>query len=40
MTAATPPLPQLLLEWLPRQRWFPAKGQDVVLRRLGGIRLP
>lgn len=40
MSVATPPLPQLLLEWLPRQRWFPAKGQDVVLRRLGGIRLP
>ncbi|MFD1213431.1 1,4-alpha-glucan branching enzyme, partial [Arthrobacter sp. GCM10027362] len=40
MPDVTPPLPQMLLDWLPRQRWFPAKGQDVVLRRLGGIRLP
>ncbi|NKX56292.1 maltokinase N-terminal cap-like domain-containing protein, partial [Arthrobacter mobilis] len=44
MSAPTHPLPRrlpdLLLDWLPRQRWYPAKGHEVVLRRLGGIRLP
>ena len=39
MTKLTPPLPELLTDWLPQQRWFPAKGHDVALERVGGIRL-
>ncbi|MFF3039631.1 1,4-alpha-glucan branching protein GlgB [Arthrobacter citreus] len=39
MTDTIPTLPELLTAWLPRQRWFPAKGRDVVLRRVGGIEL-
>ncbi|WP_146364304.1 1,4-alpha-glucan branching protein GlgB [Arthrobacter yangruifuii] len=35
----TPSLPEILTEWLPGQRWFPAKGREVVLERVGGIRL-
>ncbi|MET1153860.1 hypothetical protein, partial [Arthrobacter sp.] len=32
-------MPELLRPWLTAQRWFPAKGQETVLHRLGGIRL-
>lgn len=39
MTDTIPTLPEILTAWLPRQRWFPAKGKDVVLRRVGGIEL-
>ena len=39
MTQLTPSLPELLTSWLPGQRWFPAKGRDVTLERVGGIRL-
>ncbi|KPN18288.1 1,4-alpha-glucan branching protein GlgB [Arthrobacter sp. Edens01] len=39
MTDTIPTLPEILTAWLPRQRWFPAKGKDVVLRRVGGIKL-
>ncbi len=39
MTQLTPSLPELLTSWLPGQRWFPAKGRDVLLERVGGIRL-
>ena len=39
MTQLTPSLPELLTAWLPAQRWFPAKGRDVTLDRVGGIRL-
>jgi trehalose synthase-fused probable maltokinase len=34
-----PPLQHLLHVWMPRQRWFPAKGRGVGLHRLGGRRL-
>jgi 1,4-alpha-glucan branching enzyme len=34
-----PPLDQLLHRWMPAQRWYPAKGRGVGLRRLGGRRL-
>ncbi|MBD8044684.1 1,4-alpha-glucan branching protein GlgB [Arthrobacter sp. Sa2BUA2] len=39
MSETIPSLPELLTAWLPRQRWFPAKGRDVVLKRVGGIQL-
>ncbi|MCC3298235.1 1,4-alpha-glucan branching protein GlgB [Arthrobacter caoxuetaonis] len=39
MTETIPTLPELLTAWLPRQRWFPAKGRDVTLKRVGGIEL-
>ena len=39
MTQPTPSLPEPLTAWLPQQRWFPAKGHDVALERVGGIRL-
>ena len=39
VTNASQSLPELLHDWLPQQRWFPAKGKETVLRRLGGIRL-
>ena len=39
MTQLMPSLPELLTAWLPQQRWFPAKGRDVTLDRVGGIRL-
>ena len=39
MTRLTPPLPELLTDWLPSQRWFPAKGREIALKRVGGIRL-
>ncbi|MFJ7751645.1 1,4-alpha-glucan branching protein GlgB [Arthrobacter sp. NPDC097144] len=39
MTQLTPSLPELLTAWLPQQRWFPAKGREIVLDRVGGIRL-
>lgn len=29
----------LLAEWMPRQRWYPAKGRGVGVRMLGGLRL-
>ncbi|MBP3037731.1 1,4-alpha-glucan branching protein GlgB [Arthrobacter sp. zg-ZUI100] len=39
MTLLTPSLPELLTAWLPQQRWFPAKGRDITLDRVGGVRL-
>ncbi|WP_066300184.1 1,4-alpha-glucan branching protein GlgB [Arthrobacter luteolus] len=39
MSETIPSLPELLTAWLPRQRWFPAKGRDVTLKRVGGIQL-
>lgn len=39
MTQLMPSLPELLTAWLPTQRWFPAKGREVTLDRVGGIRL-
>ncbi|GAB3272782.1 phosphotransferase [Arthrobacter pigmenti] len=39
MTAMTPTLPELLRRWLPAQRWYPARGTPVSLRRVGGIRM-
>ncbi|MDM7990922.1 1,4-alpha-glucan branching protein GlgB [Arthrobacter sp. zg-Y877] len=39
MSQLTPSLPDILTAWLPGQRWFPAKGREVVLERVGGIRL-
>jgi 1,4-alpha-glucan branching enzyme len=32
----TPFLPEILTEWLPSQRWFPAKGKDISLAVVGG----
>jgi 1,4-alpha-glucan branching enzyme len=32
-------LPELLRDWLPGQRWFPAQGTDISIQRLGGVRL-
>jgi trehalose synthase-fused probable maltokinase len=34
-----PSLQHLLHVWMPRQRWYPAKGRGVGIRRLGGVRL-
>ena len=40
MTATLgPPLGHLLAVWMPRQRWYPAKGRGVSQRRVGGYRL-
>ncbi|MCQ1996687.1 1,4-alpha-glucan branching protein GlgB [Arthrobacter sp. zg-Y1171] len=39
MSPLTPSLPEMLTSWLPGQRWFPAKGREVLLERVGGIRL-
>ncbi|MCC3267446.1 1,4-alpha-glucan branching protein GlgB [Arthrobacter gengyunqii] len=39
MTQLTPSLPELLTAWLPQQRWFPAKGREISLERVGGVRL-
>ncbi|MCQ1957660.1 1,4-alpha-glucan branching protein GlgB [Arthrobacter sp. zg-Y826] len=39
MSLLTPSLPEILTSWLPGQRWFPAKGREVLLERVGGIRL-
>ncbi|MBD7996144.1 1,4-alpha-glucan branching protein GlgB [Arthrobacter sp. Sa2CUA1] len=39
MSDSLPSLPDLLTAWLPRQRWFPAKGREVALKRVGGIQL-
>ena len=39
MPKLTPTFPELLASWLPGQRWFPAKGREFELRRVGGIRL-
>ncbi|UWX97579.1 1,4-alpha-glucan branching protein GlgB [Arthrobacter zhaoxinii] len=39
MSLLTPSLPEILTAWLPEQRWFPAKGREVLLDRVGGIRL-
>lgn len=39
MSKLTPSFPDLLSAWLPNQRWFPAKGRAVELKRVGGIRL-
>ncbi len=35
-----PSIPDLLAAWMPAQRWYPAKGRGVGLRRLGELRLP
>jgi maltokinase len=32
-------LPQALLDWIPRQRWYAGKGQDASLSRRGGWQL-
>jgi 1,4-alpha-glucan branching enzyme len=34
-----PPLLHLLAVWMPRQRWYPAKGRGVGIRRLGTVSL-
>ncbi|WP_028280407.1 1,4-alpha-glucan branching protein GlgB [Arthrobacter sp. H5] len=39
MPDLTPSFPELLTAWLPKQRWFPAKGREFSLKRVGGIRL-
>ncbi|WP_035763993.1 phosphotransferase, partial [Arthrobacter sp. H20] len=39
MPKLTPTFPELLASWLPSQRWFPAKGREFELRRVGGIQL-
>jgi trehalose synthase-fused probable maltokinase len=39
LTALEPSLEHLLAVWMPRQRWYPAKGRGVGLRQLGGLRL-
>ncbi|WP_299167498.1 1,4-alpha-glucan branching protein GlgB [uncultured Arthrobacter sp.] len=39
MAASTSPLPELLASWMPNQRWFPSKGREIELSRVGGIRL-
>ncbi|GAA1338234.1 1,4-alpha-glucan branching protein GlgB [Arthrobacter roseus] len=39
MSIMTPALPDLLESWLPGQRWFPSRGREVKLRRVGGIKL-
>src|SRR5690606_19219901 len=35
-----PRLEHLLAAWMPRQRWYPAKGRGVGIRLLGGTELP
>ena len=39
MTALTPPVPDLLYQWMPQQRWYPAKGRGVGLRELATVPL-
>ncbi|OUM43518.1 1,4-alpha-glucan branching protein GlgB [Arthrobacter sedimenti] len=39
MAAHTPFIPEILTEWLPSQRWFPAKGPSVALTVVGGTVL-
>lgn len=39
MSEPAPPLEDLLHRWMPHQRWYPAKGRGVGLRRVGGLRL-
>lgn len=39
MDTSTSPLPELLTAWMPTQRWFPSKGRDIVVSRVGGTRL-
>ncbi|WP_298255101.1 1,4-alpha-glucan branching protein GlgB [uncultured Arthrobacter sp.] len=39
MSTHTPFVPDLLNEWLPSQRWFPAKGRSVALTVAGGTVL-
>ncbi len=39
MAPHAPFLPEILTEWLPSQRWFPAKGRPVALTAVGGTVL-
>ncbi|CEA06539.1 1,4-alpha-glucan branching enzyme GlgB [Arthrobacter saudimassiliensis] len=39
MSQLTPALPELLTAWLPKQRWFPGRGRELTLSRVGGVRL-
>ncbi|WP_026550368.1 1,4-alpha-glucan branching protein GlgB [Arthrobacter sp. Br18] len=39
MATHTPFVPEILNEWLPLQRWFPARGRDVSLSVVGGTVL-
>ncbi|WP_422391212.1 1,4-alpha-glucan branching protein GlgB [Arthrobacter sp. N1] len=39
MTTHTPFIPEILTEWLPSQRWFPAKGRSVEVTVVGGTVL-
>ncbi|MBG6217981.1 1,4-alpha-glucan branching enzyme [Arthrobacter sp. CAN_A6] len=39
MATHTPFIPEILNEWLPSQRWFPARGRDVALTVVGGTVL-
>ena len=39
MTAIEPNLNHLLASWMPRQRWYPAKGRGVSQHLLGSMRL-
>lgn len=39
MSTTTPSIPDLLHRWMPAQRWYPARGRGVSLRRVGGFSL-
>ncbi|MBJ2120902.1 1,4-alpha-glucan branching protein GlgB [Arthrobacter sp. MSA 4-2] len=39
MGTHTPFLPEILTEWLPAQRWFPARGKDISITVVGGTVL-
>jgi 1,4-alpha-glucan branching enzyme len=39
MSTLDPTTTELLHRWMPAQRWYPARGRGVSLRRVGGFRL-